>query len=102
MVKQIRIGVGGIIVTPDRDTHVTTSTAADGPDQVQWLRVSGVTGTYSIRFASSPFQPGAQTIAVPPSNPHTVTQGPGTYKYSVYEIVNGNEELRDDPNVVID
>ena len=98
MVKQIRIGVGGRIVVPDRDTHVTTSKAADGPDQVQWLRVSGVTGTYSIRFASSPFQPGAQTITVPPSSPQTVTQGPGTYKY---DVLDSNGNVTDDPNVII-
>lgn len=98
MLKQIRIGQDGRIVAPDRDTHVTTSTAADGPDQVQWIRVSGNSGTYKIRFARSPFQAGAQTITVPPSNPHTVTQAPDTYKY---DVLDSSDTVIDDPNVII-
>ena len=98
MLKQIRIGADGRIVVSDRDTHVTTSAAADGPDQVQWLRVKANTGTYTIRFASSPFQAGAQTITVPPSNPQTVTQPAGTYKY---DVLDSSGNVIDDPNVII-
>jgi len=98
MLKQIRIDLNGRIVNADRETHVTPSNAADGPDQVQWLRVKANTGTYTIRFASSPFQAGAQTITVPPSNPQTVTQASGSYKY---DVLNSSGNVTDDPHVII-
>jgi len=117
MVKQIRIGTAGIVISADRRTHVTRNgpaipdqdgepPQAGGADQVKWLRVGG-SGTWTVRFGhpqGSPFAPGhgpanPHDITVPPGGPLAVTQGPGTYKYDVLDSA-GN--LKDDPDVVID
>ena len=100
--KQIRILSNGMISAGDRRTHTTGDESQGGPDSVQWIKHGGGSASYIIRFKQSPFQPGPQDIAVPPGTPHPVTQPKGTYKYSVYEVIGGREELRDDPDVIID
>ena len=100
--KQIRILSGGTISAGDRRTHTTADKTQGGPDRVQWIKHGGGRATYIIRFSRSPFQSGPQDIKVPPGRPLTVTQPKGEYKYSVYELVDGKEELRDDPDVIID
>lgn len=58
-------------------------------------------GTYTIRFARSPFlqHAGAEEIPVSPlSEPRTVAAPNGKYKYSVHDT-NGKET--DDPDVII-
>lgn len=102
MKKQIRILSNGKISAGDRRTHTTADKKQGGPDRVQWIKQGGGLAIYIIRFESSPFQSGPQDIKVPPGKPLTVSQPPGEYKYSVYEVVNGKEKLRDDPDVIID
>lgn len=99
MLKQARIQSDGTVVDADRDTHVTKQSAKGGPDQVQWLRVPGVTATFTVHFDNSPFTGAAQDIAVPPGGPNTVSGSVATYKYSVRDS-SGN--TTDDPNVIIE
>ena len=98
MLKHIRIQANGTVVDADRNTHVTRQSANDGPDRVQWLRVPGNTGTFTVRFASSPFTSGAQDINVPGA-PNTASQATATYKYSVLD---DSGTVKDDPNVIIE
>jgi hypothetical protein len=100
--KQIRILSNGKISKGDRRTHTTADEKQGGPDRVQWIKQGGGFATYIVRFKSSPFQSGPQDIKVPPGRPQTVSQPKGEYEYSVYEIVDGKERLRDDPDVIID
>ena len=105
MLKQARIDPNGKIVYADRIIHTTKNPAHDGPDKVQWLRTPGNTDNYIVRFdypQGSPFQPGPQDIAVPPSNPQTVTQEKNTYKYRVFKVVGGTATETDDPDVIVD
>ena len=95
--KQIRILSNGMISTGDRETHTTKDPNQGGPDRVQWIALGG--GPFTIRFEQSPFQPGPQDIAVPPSNPQTVSEAIGRYKYSVLDAA-GN--VVDDPDVIIE
>jgi hypothetical protein len=105
MLKQARIGPDGKIIVADRTTHVTRNPDHDGPDRVQFLRTPRNNDRYIIRFnypQGSPFQPGSQDIQVPPGAPHTVTQGPDTYKYRVIRVVDEKEVETDDPDVIVD
>ena len=94
---QVRIdGTTGKVVPADRIVHA----ASKEPDRIQWLPVPGK--TYEIDFTpylmGSPFE--VATITVPPGGPHTITGGPGTYKYDVYDVTSGRR-LTDDPDVVV-
>jgi hypothetical protein len=105
MLKEIRIQADGRIVDADREIHTTRVAGNDGPDRVQWRLVPGATGSFTVRFDSSPFQFGPESINVPPGGPRTVTESPRTYKYKVYRnnaAGNPVEPPTDDPDVIID
>jgi hypothetical protein len=104
VVRQARIS-GGLIVPSDEHVHLTRNVAHGGPDAMQWTRVPADTGQYKVRFnkpEGTPFH--VAEMDVPPYNAHLPRPdaAPGTYRYSVYEIVDGTEVLRHDPDVILD
>jgi hypothetical protein len=99
VLKHVRIDGYGKVVDADRTTHVTKVPAHDGPDSVQWLRVPGVTATFTVHFASSPFRSGPQDFEVPGPPSGGASQAVGTYKYSVYDA---KGVQTDDPDIDIE